>query len=374
MRRIRCTCGLAVLLTPAYAFPQAAAAPTTALRAARMLDVKTGAIIRNATVVVRGTRIAAAGAYIAVPADATVLDLGDVTLLPGLIDSHTHLLQNYQGKFGSDDPNMVLTVAAMGTVRRALLGVAMGRQDLEAGITTVRDLGNSGLNGDVALRDAIHSGWVVGPRILASTRALAAAGQFGGLAAEAQKLIDQEYVVIAGVNSIEHGYSIPDDALKTMHDKGIFLVPTDYPASFYVDALGGASTPEERQARLAAAQPFVAHSSERMMRAAKMGVRIAYGPDEYDDAPGKTRGQLSLLTLQAYQEAGMPPLEAIRAATLNAADLAGLGDVVGALDVGKFADIIAVDGDPLKDVKDLQRVRFVMKAGQIVRQDRRTAK
>jgi imidazolonepropionase-like amidohydrolase len=408
---------------------------TTVLKAARMLDVKTGTVVSNASVVVTGARIVAAGANVATPPGATVVDLGNAMLLPGLIDSHTHLLQNYEGRVGSDDPNMLLTVAAIGTTRRALLGVAMGRQDLDAGITTVRDLGNSGLDGDVALRDAINNGWVVGPRIVASTRALAAAGgQFGWLAPEAQQLIANEYVVIsgveearravrqafydgadvikiivntgprvvsvdelrviveeahrvgkrvaahatddqatriaadAGVNSIEHGYSLPDDVIKTMKEKGIFLVPTDYPAQFYVDALG-AVPPDQRTQRLAAAQPFVTRSADRLRRAMQGGVRIAYGSDEYYNAPGQTRGQSSLLTLQAYQEAGMSPLDVLRAATLNSADLLGLGDRVGAIETGKLADIIAVDGDPLKDVKDLQHVRFVMKGGQIVRND-----
>ena len=407
----------------------------TAIRAARMLDVKTGNVVNNATIVVTGARITAAGANVAVPAGAKVIDLGDRMLMPGLIDAHTHLLQNYDGKLGNDDPNMLFTVAAMGTVRRALLGAQMGRQDLEAGITTVRDLGNSGLNGDVALRDAINAGQVVGPRIVASTRALSAAGgQFGGLAPEAQKLIEQEYVVIAGVDearratrqafydgadlikvivntgprvvsldemkaiveeakrvgkrvaahtttdeaariavnagvsSVEHGYTLPDDVLPKMRD-GIFLVPTDYPAEFYVDALGGSATAEERAARMRAAQAFVTRSGERLMRAFRAGVKIAFGSDEYYNAPGKTRGQSSLLTLQAYQNAGMKPIDVIRAATLNSADLLGLGDRLGVLEAGKLADIIAVEGDPTKDVKDLQQVRFVMKGGQIYRDD-----
>jgi imidazolonepropionase-like amidohydrolase len=427
------SCRVALVLLAVASVARAQA--VTAIRAARMLDVKTGTVINNATIVVTGARITAAGANVAVPAGAKVIDLGDRLLMPGLIDAHTHLLQNYDGRLGNDDPNMVMTVAAMGTVRRALLGAQMGRQDLEAGITTVRDLGNSGLNGDVALRDAINAGQVVGPRIVASTRALSAAGgQFGGLAPEAQKLIEQEYVVIAGVdearraarqafydgadvikvivntgprvvsldemkaiveeakrvgkrvaahtttdeaariavnagvNSIEHGYSLPDDVLPKMRD-GIFLVPTDYPAEFYVDALGGTASPEERAARMNGAQQFVTRSAERMMRAFRAGVKIAYGSDEYYNAPGKTRGQSSLLTLQAYQNAGMKPIDVIRAATLNSADLLGLGDRLGVLEAGKLADIIAVEGDPTKDVKDLQQVRFVMKAGQIYRDD-----
>ena len=326
---------------------------------------------------------------------------------------------------------MVLTVAAMGTTRRALLGVAMGRQDLEAGITTVRDLGNSGWGGDVALRDAINAGWVEGPHIVASTRALAAAGgQFGGLAPEAQKLIEQEYVVIsgveearravrqafydgadvikvivntgprvvsleemrviveeahrvgkrvaahtttdqaariaaeAGVNSIEHGYTSARRRHQDDAREGNLPRADGLSRRVLRDALGTAATPEERANRLAAAKPFVARSADRLTRAIKGGVRIAYGSDEYYNAPGRTRGQSSLLTLQAYQEAGMSPIDVIRAATINAADLLGSADRVGAIEAGKLADIIAVDGDPLKDVKDFQRVRFVMKGGQ----------
>jgi imidazolonepropionase-like amidohydrolase len=149
-------------------------------------------------VVVRAGRIVSVGANAAIPTGARVIDLGNLTLLPGLIDAHTHLLQNYRGELGGDDPNMVLTVTTMSTAKRALLGAKMGLEDLEAGITTVRDLGNSGFGGDVALRDAINAGWVVGPRIRAATRALSAAGgQVGTVQPERQRIIEQEYAVVS---------------------------------------------------------------------------------------------------------------------------------------------------------------------------------
>src|SRR5690349_5516788 len=420
--------------------PQAQPAPpTTVIRAARMIDPKAGTTMQNPVVVIRGSRIASVGANAPIPAGAKVIDLGSLTLMPGLIDAHTHLLQNYRGELGGDDPNMILTVTTMSTAKRALLGAKMGRADLEAGITTVRDLGNSGFGGDVALRDAINEGWVVGPRIRASTRALSAAGgQFGPLQPETQKLIEQEYAVVstpdearravrqafydgadlikvivntgprvvsldemkaiveeahrvnktvaahaigdtatriaaeAGVSSIEHAYTIPDAVLAMMAQQGIYLVATDYPAAYYVDALGPTNlTPEQQKQQLAGAAQFAKGNADRLMRAVKAGVKVAFGSDEYYDTPGRTRGQASLLTLQAYQEAGMSPLEVLRSATVNAAALLGWGDRIGTIEPGKLADIIAVDGDPLKDVKELQKVRFVMKGGEIIKSPQR---
>jgi imidazolonepropionase-like amidohydrolase len=431
---------MAGLMTgPAVARAQAPSPPdqsaTMVVRAARMIDPKSGDVMQNPVIVVRGGRIVSVGANAAPPAGATVIDLGTLTLMPGLVDAHTHLLQNYRGELGGDDPNMLLTVATMSTAKRALLGARMGREDLEAGITAVRDVGNSGFSGDVALRDAINAGWVTGPRIRASTRALSAAGgQFGTVQPETQKLIEQEYVVIssvdearravrqafydgadlikvivntgprvvsldemkaiveearrvnrtvaahaigdtatriaaeAGVSSIEHAYTVPDDVLRMMAQKGIYLVATDYPADFYVSALGPSNlTPEQQKQRLAGAAQFAKANGERLMRAVRAGVKVAFGSDEYYDTPGRSRGQASLLTLQAYQEAGMPPLEVLRAATINAAGLLGWSDRIGSLEAGKLADIIAVDGDPLKDVKELQKVKFVMKGGEIVK-------
>jgi imidazolonepropionase-like amidohydrolase len=426
---------LSSLFTDTFGQTGAGAPKRQAVKAARMLDVRSGNIITNAVVLVENGRITDAGSGLAVPAGAEVIDLGDVMLLPGLIDAHTHLLQNYDFKLDGDDPNMILTVTQLGTTRRALLGVKMGMEDLEAGITCVRDLGNSGVNGDVALRDAIRSGWVVGPRVVASTRALAAAGgQFGGMSADVQKIVEQEYAVVsgveearravrqafydgadlikvivntgsrvlsleemkviveeahrvnrkvaahaigdlatrvaaeAGVDSIEHAYTIPDDVLKIMAEKKIYLVPTDYPAEFYV---GGMDKNDPRYAQsLAGAQAFVKASAARLARAIKAGVRIAAGSDEYYQYPGKTRGESSKLMFRAYRDAGMTPLEIIRAATVNNADLiAGERTLFGAIEKGKFADIIAVAGDPLKDITELERVRFVMKGGAIIKDE-----
>ena len=291
-----CT-GLLLLGGAPGALAQSPPLPVQAIKCGRLLDVRTGRVMANGVVLVQGHTILQAGANVTIPAGAEVLDLGNALVLPGLIDAHTHLLENFQPELGGDENNMLLNVATMSTARRVLLGAAMGHEDLEAGFTTVRDLGNSGLNGDVALRDAIAQGQVPGPRIVASTRALSAAGgQFGLLTPEAQALIAQEYVAVsgveearravrqalydgadcikvivnndprvlsleelkviveeahrqgkpvaahaigndatrmaaqAGVNSIEHAYTVPDDVLKLMAAKQIFLVPTDYPA------------------------------------------------------------------------------------------------------------------------------------------------
>jgi len=444
MRDIRRPTTLAILIA-AFATSAGAQTPppaptTTVLRAARLLDVKTGTMTNDAFVIVEGAMIKSVGSGVATAPGAKIIDLGNVTLLPGLIDTHTHLLQNYNGRLGGDDENMLNTVATMSPAARALLGAKMAREDLEAGITAVRDLGNSGWNGDVALKDAITRGYVVGPRMQVSTRAISAAGgQFGSLQPAAQALIEQEYAVVstpeearravrqafydgadlikvivntgprvvsleemkaiveeakrvgkrvaahaigdtatriaaeAGVNSIEHAYTVPDVVLKMMADKGIFLVATDYPAEFYVDAGNEPNMPAEKRAeRIKGASGFVKSSAERLTRATKMGVKVAFGSDEYYNVPGYTRGQASLLTLQAYQDAGMSPIDVIRTATMNAADLMGVGSRVGSLETNKLADIIAVEGDPSKDVKALRNTRFVMKDGKVIQLPSRT--
>jgi imidazolonepropionase-like amidohydrolase len=413
-------------------------APAIIVKAGRVLDAKAGKYLEGQSVLVRNGKIEALGPAADLQKqapEAKVIDLGNATLLPGLIDCHTHLLQNYDFKLDGDDPNMALTVATMSPAKRALLGAKMGLEDLESGITMVRDLGNSGVNGDVALRDAIRAGWVKGPRMAVSTRALSAAGgQFGELQPAAQNLVAQEYVVVsnpdearaavqqafydgadlikvivntgrrvltpetmkaivdethrlhakvaahaigndatriaadAGVDSIEHAYVVPDDVLKTMATKHIYMVPTDTGTTAFKYFVDSATTPEERKRREETMQQGLEMTSSRLRRAIAAGVPIAFGSDEYYQFPGLTRGEATLLTLDSYIESGMTPLQVIQAVTVNAADLIGAPNL-GLIEKGKAADLIAVIGDPLKDVGLLHKVKFVMRQGEVYRND-----
>lgn len=402
-----------------------------AVRADRLIDVASGNVITKATVLIDGEKVRAVGSKIEIPQGTRTIDLGNVTVLPGLIDCHTHLLQSYFNGMG-DPPNLILT-GTLGTPHRVLLGAKNARDMLQAGFTTVRDVGNSGLNGDVALRDAIADGWVAGPRMQVSTRALApVGGQFLGIYAETPKpLIDGDYAVVtgtdeavravrqasydgadlikvivgvdtrmfspaemkaivdeahrmgkrvaahavdresariavdAGVDSVEHGYDLSDDVLKAMAAKKIFLVPTDGIVESYIHR---ADMRDEDRAQLEKVikQYPITNNGKRLQRAMSVGVPIAAGSDYYYNGPGKTRGQFSKWMLQAYANAGMAPMDVIRTATINAAQLLGWQDRLGGIEPDKFADLIAVDGDPSKDIGALDRIRFVMKGGEII--------
>lgn len=411
----------------------AAHAESTALRAARMLDVVNGKIVTDVVVLIENGKISKVGPHLPIPPGVEVIDLGNVTLLPGLIDCHTHLLMDVDIETGNEEINTLLVVSRMSTAKRALHGVMIGREMLEAGFTTVRDVGNSGLNGDRALRDAIAEGWVVGPRMIVTTRPLAPIGaQFGPLIPEIQKIIDQEYAIVsgvddarravrqavydgaiwikiivdqsgrtlspeevkaiveeahrmnrrvaahaiedaavriaveAGVDSVEHAYNASDEVLKLMAQKHIVLVPTDGPLESYETSNQG--TPEQREERKKTYTEQVENNRDRLSRALKAGVRVVFGSDVYYHLPGMTRGQISLLTFRSYVDSGMSPLESIRAATINAGELLGYPDLIGAIKPGAYADIIAVPGDPLSDIKALENTVFVMRGGKVIKQ------
>ncbi len=402
---------------------QGTTTPTTrlALRAARWLDLKAGALRTDAVVLITGDRISAVGSGLEIPEGVAVVDLGSATILPGLIDAHTHLMLRLR----RDEPySQHLLTRSLAD--RALEGAADARQTLRAGFTTVRDVETEGAGyADVALRNAINQGLVEGPRMLVATRGIAAVGQYNPFgvspdlegfptgaqmisgveearravreqighgadlikvyadwqyptltAGELQVIVEEAHrlhrkvaahattpegirnAVAAGVDSIEHGDNADRATLEMMKDKGTFLVST---AGIVFVLAESARNDAERAA--------LNNAVEEMRRtfglARQLGVKIAGGMDaSRDDLHGENARQL-----QGFVQLGATPLEAIQTQTVNAAELLGWSDRVGILEAGTFADVIAVDGDPLSNITELQRVRFVMKGGAIVRND-----
>ncbi len=404
------------------------------LRSARMLDVDTGKIVEPADLLVVGDRIADV-APASVPTEAVVHDLGDVTVLPGLMDMEVNLL------LGGPDHRSPLNAVQDDPAVRTLRAVANARRTLRAGFTTVRNLGlfvqTGGLLLDVALKKAIDLGWFEGPRVVPAGHAITPTGghleptMFQALAphimpltveegvadgvdevrkavryqikygaqlikvcasggvmshtgpAGAQQYSNEELAAItdeahraglrvaahahgdagiraaieAGIDCIEHGSLMSDETLDLMIERGTFLVPTTYLA----DGMDVSHAAPELQAKAAEVFP---KAKETIRKAVQRGARIACGTD----APAIPHGR-NAKELLALVDRGMTPLGAIRAATTVAAELIDVTDR-GRLAPELFADIIAVPGDPLADIGVLERVCFVMKGGQIARDDR----
>lgn len=433
--------GVPLALLLAAALPAAAAPKATLVKAGRLLDVKGGRYLSEQGVLVEGQRIKAVGPLATIasqaPADAKVIDLSHATVLPGLIDCHAHLLSSMKGALAPGD-NILLTVAGMSAASRALLGARNARETLEAGITSARVVGHSGVDGDAALRDAIEAGWVVGPRLQAATRKLTPPGgqavslrheldgalgeleflplsgpdegrravrlalasgadlikvvmdagprsiapdEIAAIVAEAHRsklkvaahattLAGIRAAIAAGVDSIEHGDEAGEAELKDMAAKGIFLGATDWPAGLIHDVIVTPRHPPAEQLPLwqAEVDKWVAANVARMRAARAAGVRFVMASDMWFEHPGKTRGAAALQVLEGLQDEGVPAAEILRAATLDGALLMGWQDDVGTLEAGRYADLIAVEGDPLADVKELRKVRFVMKGGTPVRE------
>jgi imidazolonepropionase-like amidohydrolase len=410
------------------------------LKAGRILDVRTEKYIPNAGVLVEQDKIKEVGPIAEVQAHApkgvTVIDLGAATLLPGLIDCHAHLLTS--GTSINPQEIIVNAAAGMSPTARVLMGAHNAREDLEAGFTSVSVVGHSGIDGDVALRDAINQGWLSGPRIQAAARKLTPPGgqavhlnptvadqilyqeflQVGSVAdahravrqnllygadlikvvadddnrfitAEEMKAIVEEAhrakvrvavhattitgiqtAIDAGVDSIEHGNDITVEQLKVMHDKGIYF---DFTELFFGGRLRAmiekreVLPPELQQELKIYEQMDAQRTPMRVQRVLKAGVKFTTGSDMWFDYPGKTRGQATAIMFGALKDAGMRAADIIRAATATASESLGWQDRVGTLEPGKFADIIAVSGDPLADITELERVQFVMKGGEVVK-------
>ncbi len=399
-----------------------------AVHAGHLLDVSTGRLLADQVVVIEDGKIVSEGgaAETKIPADAVRIELPNATVLPGLIDAHTHLTM--EPRFGYDR-------LALSLPREALIGAKNARLTLLAGFTTVRNVGAAGFT-DVALRDAINAGDVPGPRMLVSGPALSITGGHcdnnmlpfeyhatsdgvaDGIAAVQRKVRENikygadlikvcatggvlslgdnpqasqytleemkaivadahrlgrkvaahahgaegiRWAAEAGVDSIEHGSYIDDAGIAVMKEHGTYLVPTLYLGDWMIDNAGLTHLPPPL---LAKAVEVIPAARKNIAHAFASGVKVAFGTDAAVYPHGLNAHEFAVMV-----RLGLTPLQAIQAATINAADLLGWSGKVGTLEPGAWADIVAVDGDPVKDVSTLERVKFVMKGGEIVKNE-----
>jgi imidazolonepropionase-like amidohydrolase len=413
-----------------------AAAPTRAtedtyIRSGQLLDVRNGKMLTNQIIVIHADKIASISpaSQIQIPTGANVIDLSHSTVLPGLIDCHTHIMLA-----DTDDSHYDDILLKQSWQYRTILATLNVKKDLEAGFTAMRDVETEGaMYSDVDVRNAINGGLIPGPRLKVATRGISTTGGYGleGYSPEvtvpigvqiidgpwearkavreqfnygadlikiygtdrysftpdgkiqsiadfsleeADAIVDEarlkgikvachaydgpglHYCLDAGVASIEHGIQLDDEAIAKMLKKGIYLVPTLY---VYSGAL------EKHDLEMSGGKTSRLQIHEVSFRKAlAAGVKIAFGTDAGPFPHGTQAIEFEWMTRY-----GMSPLDAIHSATINAADLMGWSDQIGAIEPGKFADIIAVDGNPLDDIRQLEHVKFVMKGGQVVRND-----
>jgi len=432
MRRLGSLLALGYLLTGSCGAqtPKITAPSEIVIHAGKVLDVRTGNYLADQTIWIEGDRIKAIGkaADISsqVPPGAKTIDLSNSTVLPGLIDCHTHLTY---APYMAGPAGLHISYP-----RQALIGAHNARVTLEAGFTTVRNVGANGYS-DIALRDSIKAGEVIGPRILASGPALSITGGHGDenflapqfnfssdgvadgvdgvtakvrenikygadvikfmatggvlsegdnpalaqyspeemkaivdtahglgrkVAAHAHGALGIKYAVLAGVDSIEHGSYMNEEDIQLMKQHGTYLVPTLYLGDWLMDNL---STIGLTPNMIEKAKIVLPIARQNIAIAFKSGVKVAFGTDAAVYPHGLNAREFAVMV-----KLGLSPLQSIQAATVNAADLLGWSDRIGALEAGKFADIIAMDGDPVADVRVLENVRFVMKGGEVIKQ------
>jgi imidazolonepropionase-like amidohydrolase len=423
-----------VLLVGLASAAAAGPSPVVAVKAGRLIDPKAGAVVPGAVIVIENGRVKAAGSAIAIPAGAEVIDLSSMTVLPGLIDCHTHLVGDYST---DQDP---LTELKTSAAQRAFESIPNAKATLEAGFTTVRDVGTYRAFVDVAMRDAIARGYFPGPRMFVAGAYLTITGGGGAMSGDlapdiglpwdlrfgiadgadqvrqrvrdiAQHGVDLikvlatgaflahgsrpgaveftyeelraaveeadkkglkvaahahapegiKLAVKAGVASIEHGTYIDDEGIRLMKEHGTYLVADIYDAEWIRQGTK-VGVPKDFADKEPEGDEIQRQNFRKAVRA---GVKIAFGTDASVYPHGLNARQF------AWQvKYGQTPMEAIRSATISAAELIGRDNNAGSLEPGKWADLIAVKDDPLRDVKALEHVSFVMKEGKVYKDAR----
>lgn len=395
-------------------------AQVTAIRAGKLVMPETGTTLNNQIILVEGPRIKAVGADLPIPAGATVIDVSKSTVLPGLFDCHAHMAFLIRRQ-GPERGSLFFYDITHTNAERAIHGVVNSRDMLASGFTTIRDIGNDGNYVATDLRRAIDQGLIPGPTIINSGRIIAPFGGQYQLQPERRHLGEPEYfyadtrdemrkairenvhfgarvikIVVddqryiysvddikymiaeaasagvklaahcvteqgarnaaeAGVASIEHGFEMSDEVLALAKKNNVVLVNTDFTEKAWL----AYEIPAELAKR------FHDRSVDRLRRAYKIGVTLAFGSDLIFFAPDETRGTWTASQIDPFVEAGVPPRAILLAMTTNAAQLLGVEKARGAIKAGQFADIIATPENPLDNISTLKKVSFVMKNGKV---------
>ncbi len=412
------------------------AAEVIALKAARLFDGQSNTLLSPGLLIINGSRIESVSPNATIPPGARIIELGDSTLLPGFMDAHTHL----RGLAPGDSAARQLSGLTQTIPEQTLSAVPMAKITLQAGFTTIRDLGGSHFI-NIGLREAINKGHIEGPRMLTVVNSIGTTGGHcdstngyiagalsnslenpavgngpdamraavrwnvkygadvikvcatGGVMSlnndvdspqltqeEMNALVDQAHsmgkkaaahahgpegakrAIRAGIDSIEHGSFLDDEGLKLMVAKGTYYVPTLMAYEGVREGIAGGHLDPRvvRKGRLA-----LDAIDLTVRRAIAAGVKIAFGTDAGVYPHGRNAGEFRLLV-----DHGMKPLDALKAATSVTADLFGIADRLGTLTAGKLADVVAVPGDPTAEIRQTEKVLFVMKEGTIFRNDR----